>query len=152
MKKYSIRFLEKTDIPNLVKLCEAHAIYEQAEYAKEGKAKHLEKDIFSLRPKLYCLVVEDKAGLLGFATYMKQYSTWDASEYIYMDCLFLIEQARGFGIGEKLILQIKEEATKLGCSLIQWQTPEFNTRAVKFYKRIGAASKSKERFFLEVSR
>ncbi|MFT5917067.1 MAG: hypothetical protein ACI81T_003581, partial [Bacteroidia bacterium] len=49
-----------------------------------------------------------------------------------------------------LIRRIQSEAKKLNCSLIQWQTPDFNTRAMKFYKRIGASSKSKERFFLEV--
>lgn len=46
--------------------------------------------------------------------------------------------------------KIKEEAQKLGCAMIQWQTPEFNKRAIKFYKRIGAVGKSKERFFLNV--
>ena len=36
------------------------------------------------------------------------------------------------------------------CSHIQWQTPEFNKRAIKFYDRIGAQSKSKMRYFLDV--
>ena len=80
---------------------------------------------------------------------MKQFSTWDAQYYVYMDCLFMQEAARGFGIGEKLVNKMKEESRKSGCDLIQWQTPEFNERAIKFYKRIGAASKSKERFYLD---
>lgn len=81
---------------------------------------------------------------------MKQFSTWDANNYVYMDCLFLSDKSRGFGIGEKLIQRIKEEAANLDCSLIQWQTPDFNKRAMKFYDRIGAKSKSKKRYFLKI--
>lgn len=81
---------------------------------------------------------------------MKQFSTWDAAFYVYMDCLYLLDEWRGFGMGESLIEKIKEESKKLDCSLIQWQTPNFNTRAIKFYNRIGAYSKTKERFFLNV--
>jgi len=151
MKTHSeIRFAQPKDIEQIIALCEAHAQYEQAEYYKENKTEQLTKDLFSHDKKLYCLVVERNDRLIGYATYMKQYATWDAEEYIYMDCLFMDESARGLGLGEKLVHKIQEEGAKLGCNLIQWQTPDFNTRAIKFYKRIGANSKSKERFFLEI--
>jgi L-amino acid N-acyltransferase YncA len=144
-----IRFAKKEDIHQIIDLCEAHAIYEKSSYSKKGKAAQLVKDLFSKNPKLYCLVVENNVNLIGYATYMKQYATWDANEYIYMDCLFMNENARGFGLGEELINKIKLEGKKLNCNLVQWQTPNFNKRAIKFYKRIGATSKDKERFFLE---
>ena len=88
--------------------------------------------------------------LLCYATYMRQYATWDACEYIYMDCLFIKEFARGYGLGEKLVNKIKQEGKKLRCDLIQWQTPDFNIRAMKFYRRIGSVSNSKERFFFPI--
>jgi L-amino acid N-acyltransferase YncA len=47
----------------------------------------------------FCLVVEWNHKLAGYASYTKQFSTWDAFYYIYMDCLFLTEKSRGFGIG-----------------------------------------------------
>lgn len=86
----------------------------------------------------------------GMNAFMKQYSTWDASFYIYMDCLFITSESRGMGIGEKLINRIKEEGRKEGCYIVQWQTPTFNKRAMKFYDRIGALAKSKERYFLDI--
>ena len=150
MEEVKIRFAKSEDINQIIDLCEAHAIYEQCEYSAEGKVEKLSNSLFSDMPKLFCLVVEKDNQLIGYATYMKQYSTWDASEYIYMDCLFMNENARGFGLGEKLIRKIQEEGEKLGCNLVQWQTPNFNVRAIKFYKRIGATSKEKERFFLEM--
>lgn len=149
-ENFKIRPIEKTELSRLVELCEAHAIYEKSEYSNIGKAEKLGLDLFGKSPKLFCLIAESDSKIVGYATYMKQYATWDAEEYIYMDCLFIEEEVRGFGLGEMLIRRIQSEAKKLNCSLIQWQTPDFNTRAMKFYKRIGASSKSKERFFLEV--
>lgn len=145
---FDIRFVQKTEINELVKLCEAHAVFEKSDYDKDGKKAGLLEALFAQTPSLFCLVAEKEGKLLGYATYMKQYATWDADFYIYMDCLFLEESARNLGIGAELVNRIKEEAKKLGCDLIQWQTPAFNKRAMKFYERIGATSKSKERYFL----
>jgi GNAT superfamily N-acetyltransferase len=145
-----IRFIVESDLSELVELCEAHALYEKVFYDKKGKTTQLRKGLFRESPKLFCLVAESESGIVGYATYMKQYSTWDANEYIYMDCLFIETNFRGLALGEQFVRRIQEEAKKLNCSLIQWQTPDFNTRAIKFYHRIGASSKSKKRFFLEV--
>ncbi len=144
-----IRFVEKEDINQLIDLCEAHSLYEKCIYNREGKREGLLNDLFSKTPKLYCLVVEKDQKLIGYATYMQQYSTWDTCEYIYMDCLFIKDTERGFGLGELLVKEIQLEGKKRGCSLVQWQTPTFNTRAIKFYERIGASSKDKKRFFLD---
>ena len=145
-----IRWAKQRDLESLTKLCQLHANFEKSAYNPKGKIERLYKHIFSDNPSLYCLVVEKDNNLIGYATFMKQFSTWDADYYVYMDCLFLTEESRGLGIGENLIERIKEESSKLGCALIQWQTPDFNKRAMKFYKRIGAVGKSKERYFLNV--
>ncbi len=150
MKDFNIRFAIKKDIPQIVQLCSLHAIYEKSTYDFHQKEALLNSALFSENSSLFCLVVEKDQQLIGYATYMKQFSTWDANFYIYMDCLFLTEDARGFGIGEIVVHKIKEEGKKLNCNLIQWQTPNFNIRAIKFYKRIGAHSKNKERFFLNI--
>ena len=150
MNEPKIRFVQKKDLLQLVNLCKLHADYEKADYDVQQKEELLNKHLFSDHPSLYCLVVEKEGRLIGYTAYMKQFSTWDATNYIYMDCLFMTEESRGFGIGEKIMDKIKEEAQKLGCAMIQWQTPEFNKRAIKFYKRIGAVGKPKERFFINV--
>ena len=149
-KKPEIRFIAKNDLPQLIELCQLHAEFEQSEYSRDEKEVELESHLFSNHPSVYCLVVEHNKELVGYVTYMKQFSTWDAEFYIYMDCLFMKDTSRGLGIGEQLIEKIKAEGKKIGCSIIEWQTPNFNTRAIKFYNRIGASSKSKERFFLKL--
>jgi len=149
-RKTNIRFAKIDDIDQIIELCELHAAYEKEAYQKDDKAEKLTIDLFSKKPKLFCIVAETNNKLIGYTTYMLQYSTWEASEYIYMDCLFVKDSVRGLRIGEKLVRKIQKEGNKLNYNLIQWQTPTFNTRAMKFYRRIGAESKSKERFFLNM--
>ncbi|HMV29921.1 MAG TPA: GNAT family N-acetyltransferase [Anaerolineales bacterium] len=150
MISYVIRSAEPKDLPEIIQLCAEHAEFEQAEYSAHGKLERLHEHFFCATPSAFCLVAEVDKTLAGYATYSKEFSTWDAGFYIHMDCLFLRPSYRGYGIGEKLMEQICKEARRLGCTLIQWQTPKFNTRAIKFYERIGAKQKEKVRFYLNV--
>jgi len=147
--KAHIRSATSNDIEEIIRLSADHAAFEKCEYSPQGKSAKLSNALFGKSPKLYCLVAENDDGIIGYASYMLQYSTWDAEEYIYMDCLYLDELCRGQNIGEQFINEIKSFGRAQGISHIQWQTPEFNTRAIKFYNRLGSTSKSKERFFLD---
>jgi len=147
MKSLDIRFALPKDLPRIIELCQAHAAFEQATYQVEGKATLLRKNLFETPAIAYCLLAEIDEQIVGYATFMKQFSTWDASFYLYLDCLYFEPQARGLGLGQKMMQYVKAFAMANNCKEIQWQTPDFNKKAIHFYKKIGATSKSKERFF-----
>ena len=146
----NIRFAKKKDINSIIKLCELHAAHEKSNFDSADKTTSLSKYLFTKKPILYCLVVEENQEIIGYATFMKQFSTWDASFYLYLDCLFFLETARGKGLGTLIMLEIKDFAKKEYCTHIQWQTPNFNTKAIQFYKKLGATYKTKERFFWKI--
>ena len=148
--EYIIRKCEKNDLPILVKLCQNHAEYEQASYNPMGKQELLERAIFSDSPQLFCYIIECKEKVTGYFSYTFDFSTWDANRFLYMDCLYLEPESRGFKIGEGVIEKLKEIARQYDCINIQWQTPVFNDRAIKFYNRIGGTGKSKMRFFIGI--
>ncbi|GAA4271752.1 GNAT family N-acetyltransferase [Aquimarina gracilis] len=141
-----IRLLKKTDVKLLVDLCKAHALFEKVDYNPMNKEKLLLEYFFTSDSDIKCLVVEQDGKLQGYATFMKQFSTWGASFYMYLDCLYLKEEIRGKGVGAKLMGKIKNYAKTEDCKEIQWQTPDFNLDAIRFYKKIGGEPKSKERF------
>lgn len=145
---HHIRAVEKRDLGELVQLCAAHAAYEECAYNSLYKAQDLATHLFGQSPALQCLVVELDGQLIGYATFMKQFSTWDTAFYVYMDCLYLTEAARNLGIGKELMEKVKYYAKEEKCDHIQWQTPKSNTEAIRFYRALGAESKEKERFFL----
>lgn len=144
--EYQIRAVQAQDLPALVELCRKHAAYEQASYDSTNKEELLSKALFAENPKLFCQVVESNRQLVGYASYTFDYSTWDAGIFLYLDCLYLEPEYRGLGIGEEIMQKLKEIARQNTCVNIQWQTPDFNTRAIGFYERVGGVGKNKVRF------
>lgn len=143
----TIRFAKEDDIEHIIELCKLHADYEKVVYNAKNKAEVLSKHLFGSEPVLKCFIVELNAQIVGYATFMKQFSTWNANFYLYLDCLFLKEETRGKGIGMKIMAMINDYAKANSYTHIEWQTPDFNDRAISFYNKIGASSKTKERFF-----
>jgi GNAT superfamily N-acetyltransferase len=86
------------------------------------------------------------ACLVGYATATQEFSTWDAACFLHMDCLYLREEARGLGLARQLVMEIASLAYRLGCVNVQWQTPVWNERAIRFYQRLGGEGKEKVRF------
>lgn len=148
--EFKIRKCEIDDLPILVELCRKHAEFEQVNYSPIGKQELLKNVIFSSNPKLFCLVVEINKKIGGYATYTYDFSTWDAKNFMYLDCLFIEENFRGYKIGEKIFENLKQIAENENCINIQWQTPTFNERAIKFYNRIGGVGKNKIRFAIDL--
>jgi ribosomal protein S18 acetylase RimI-like enzyme len=139
----------KQDIPALILLCREHADFENTEYDLINQETNLIRDLFSNYPKLFCWVVEDALGkLTGYCSYTLEYSTWTASCFIHMDCLYLQPEARKQQLGKLLMKKMVAHARELKVSQIQWQTPDTNENAIGFYKKIGASAKPKIRFFL----
>lgn len=149
--QYNIRFATHKDLPEIIDLCSAHSEYEQAVYSPSGKAEKLAKMLFGDNPPLFCLIAENENEVLGYATFSKECSTWNADFYVHLDCLFLREKYRGYGIGEAFIQAVVQQAQQMQATHIEWQTPVFNERAIKFYHRIGASAKAKQRFTLHLS-
>jgi len=151
LAELTLRPAEPADLPQLVALCAEHAAFEQAPFVENGQAARLAGYLFGPRPAAYCLVVSRVTQVLGYATYMPEFSTWDAAYYLHLDCLFLRPELRGQGVGRQLLRAVAGEAKRLGCFQVQWQTPEFNAPAIAFYQRQGAQGKNKVRFYFDLS-
>jgi ribosomal protein S18 acetylase RimI-like enzyme len=147
--EYIIRECTEKDLPELVELCGKHSVFEHANYDPTGKENLLKKAMFSDIPKLFCSVIEVNNKLQGYFSYTLDYSTWDAQIFLYLDCLYLEPEFRGQRIGEIVFEKLRKIAEQNNCLNIQWQTPIFNERAIKFYNRIGGTGKDKVRFFID---
>lgn len=147
-----VRHARPGDMTRIVELIAEHAAYEKASPPAPGLADRLSRLLFGPgQPRLRCLVAALPDGILaGYATCAPELSTWDGTEYLHMDCLYLTETSRGHGLGPLLMAEVAAEARALGLSEIQWQTPAWNDNAIRFYDRLGATSKAKRRYTLPV--
>jgi GNAT superfamily N-acetyltransferase len=143
-----IRKLTLADLPRLVEMCGSHAEYEKATYDGTGKQEALQALIFADTPMLFCQVVESDHCLVGYFSYTFDVSTWNAGKFLYLDCLYLEPSHRGLKIGDRIFDLLRDIARQNSCVNIQWQTPAFNEKAIRFYNRIGATGKDKVRFYM----
>lgn len=102
-----IRFAEEKDLSSIIELCKSHAQHERSSFKEENKMEQLSKHILNPDSEIKCLIAESDTEIIGYATFFKQFSTWDAGYYMYVDCLFLKENARGNGTGKQIMELIK---------------------------------------------
>ncbi|MQY16921.1 hypothetical protein SRB5_71250 [Streptomyces sp. RB5] len=145
-----IRPATEADLPAIAHLCAAHAAFERAGPVPPDLATRLKPLLFSACPRAWCLVADRGGELIGYATCSQEFSTWQATDYVHLDCLFVTEPYRGEGWGNALFNAVKNAAAARGATQVQWQTPDWNTGAIRFYHRTGAAARPKVRFSLPI--
>jgi len=145
----NVRKIRSGDLPQLARLCEAHAVYEMAEWKETGQIFRWQSAFFSKSPEIYGWVADQGGLLVGFMTATVDYATWSATHFAHMDCLFIDAEFRSFGIGRRFFKCLEEFCRERKFALAQWQTPPDNLLGIGFYNRMGATSKPKIRFFYD---
>ncbi len=147
----TIREAKKHDAVQLLSLFEKHAVYEGNAFPFTEKSMLNKLNALQdlTETPLTIFVVTQGAKVKGYMSLLKQFSTWDMDYYLYMDCLYLLPELRGEGVGMLLMEHCKMYAYQHNLQEIQWQTPVENIKAINFYKYLGATPKAKLRFFWE---
>jgi GNAT superfamily N-acetyltransferase len=146
--RYAIRDIREDDIEALISICREHALYERSKYEVDGKAARLRCALFAPEPRLQAWVAEVSGELIGYATATTDFSTWSAQTFLHMDCLFVRDGWRNAGVGVALLNRVATHAREMKINEIQWQTPDWNMDAARFYRRCGATEMLKRRFCL----
>lgn len=146
----SIRRLGPDDTETLLDLCAEHARYEGSPFRRGEQPRRWREALAAVPPRFFGWILELEGAPRGFATASVEYSTWQARDYLHLDCLYLRPETRGAGWGSRLLCRVIEQGRALGCPEVQWQTPPWNEKAIGFYESHGATSRPKARFFLPV--
>jgi GNAT superfamily N-acetyltransferase len=147
----TIREADAADLPHLVALMREHAAYERSAPPPADIADRLPSLLFTPEPRLHAIVAVRGADIIGYATCSREVSSWRAAEYLHLDCLYLRAQARGGGLGRRLMAEVERLARRLALTEIQWQTPEWNDGAIRFYDRLRASRTPKQRYTLTLA-
>ena len=79
------------------------------------------------------LVAVSEGVVIGFALYLFRPESWSATDYCYLDDLFVDPTARGVGAGRSLIDAVVAAARAKSSEQVYWTTQESNTRARVLY-------------------
>jgi GNAT superfamily N-acetyltransferase len=132
-----IRVATEADIPAILELIHALAIYEREPDAVQIGEAELRRDGFGPRPLFECLIADDDGEAAGFALYFPIYSTWRGPS-LHLEDLFVQPSHRGRGIGKALLARVAAIALERGCARMQWDVLDWNTSAIDFYHSRGA--------------
>ena len=145
-----IREIRLADLAQLIDLCAEHAEFERMSYERQDKLEKLERALACVPPMLVGWVAESQRALVAYATATIDFSTWSAKPFMHLDCLYVRAPHRGHGLGKRLLQAIVDEARRRRIQELQWQTPDWNLDADRFYRRIGAVARAKLRYTLSL--
>ena len=124
---------------DFVNLIQALADYEHLPPLDPAAVARLRADAFAQRPRYEAaLVVDDTGVAVGYAIWFETYSSFQARPTMYLEDLFVIDQARGSGAGRLLFEHVRRLGQERGCGRMDWQVLAWNTLARDFYARRGA--------------
>ncbi len=89
---------------------------------------------------VHALVAEQEGALLGLAHYVFHRNTWMIGPVCYLQDLFTVPEARGQGVGRRLIEAVYAEAAQAGSERVYWLTQESNAAARHLYDRLADRS------------
>lgn len=74
---------------------------------------------------------------VGLTHYLFHRHGWKIENCCYLQDLFTAPEARGLGVGRKLIEAVYEQADLAGAPSVYWLTQDFNKTARKLYDQVG---------------
>ncbi|WP_159940690.1 GNAT family N-acetyltransferase [Nocardiopsis sp. FR6] len=119
-------------------------IGELAEYEKEPEAvvateRDLREALFGPQPAVFAHVAEeDGSGVVGFALWFRNYSTWTGRHGVYLEDLFVRPEARGSGHGLALLRALARICVERGYRRLEWSVLDWNEPSIRFYQALGS--------------
>jgi GNAT superfamily N-acetyltransferase len=134
-----IRPATVSDVPQILQFIGELAAYEKLAHEVTATESLLHEHLFGANAVARCLIAELDNQAVGFALYFYNFSTFMGRRGIYLEDLFVRPEARGKGIGRALLAQLGRIAVKENCGRVEWAVLDWNTPAIGFYKKLGAA-------------
>ena len=126
------------DVPTILALIRGLAEYERLLPECQATPAQLRRHGFGPRPYFQTLICRRDGRAVGFALYFFTYSTFLGRPTVYLEDLFVMPEERGRGAGRALLGALGRIAVQKGCGRLEWTVLDWNTPAIRFYKKLGA--------------
>ncbi len=133
-----IRSATAADTPTIARLIRALAEYERLAHEVVLDEGQLREHLFGSRPFAEVLLAEDAEGVVGFALFFHNYSTFLGKPGLYLEDLFVLPEKRGKGYGKALLVALAGIAVERRCGRLEWSVLNWNEQALRFYRALGA--------------
>jgi GNAT superfamily N-acetyltransferase len=134
MNQIVVRQANEDDFPPIFSLIREFVVFQKTPEKLTLTLEQMkrEKDFFRA-----FVAVDESGKIVGFASYYFAYYSW-SGKAIYLDDLYVKESSRGQNTGTQLLSALIELAKKTEFKKIRWQVSKWNSKAIDFYKKMGA--------------
>ncbi len=136
-----IRAAEPGDVALLLGLFHELAEYEHLEHELVATEERLREALFGESPAAEALIAERGSEVAGYALFFPTFSSFVATQGVWLEDLFVRPAYRGAGVGRALLAAVATRARVRGGRL-EWAALDWNELALGFYRRIGASTMS----------
>lgn len=136
--KIEIKHATSSDIPLVLSLIKELAEYEKLSHEVIATEDDLKNTLFGQRSAAEIIIGYLNDIPVGFALFFHNYSTFLGRSGIYLEDLYVKEDIRGNGVGQKMLGYIAGIAKERNCGRLEWSVLDWNKPAINFYKSVGA--------------
>ncbi len=134
----TIRFVSPQDVPDLLAMVRALAVYENLESMCVSSEADFQRALFSSPPEAEALIAHVNGKPAAFALFFHNFSTFLGKRGIWLEDLFVHPEYRQRGIGGKMLARLAQIALERNCGRLEWAVLDWNELAIKFYRARGA--------------
>lgn len=113
------------------------ATYEREPDAVKASEESIRASLFAPNAQVFASLAELDGAPVGLALWFLTFSTWTGRPSLYLEDLFVSEEARGQGVARALFRRLAREAQARDCARIDWAVLDWNVDAMAFYERLG---------------
>ena len=136
----TIRPAEAHELPLVLEFIRELAVYERLEHEVQATTADLAVALFGPRPFAEVVFACLEGEPVGFALFFQNFSTFLGKPGIYLEDLFVRPQARGHGIGRRLLAWLARTTLERGCARLDWAVLDWNLPSIGFYRSLGAVA------------
>jgi GNAT superfamily N-acetyltransferase len=134
----SIRPAEAHEVGVILQFIRDLATYEHLEHEVVATEAMLRKALFGERPYAEVVFGCVNGEPVGFALFFHNFSTFLGRPGIYLEDLYVRPEARGHGMGKRLLTWLARTAVSRGCGRLDWAVLNWNEPSIQFYRKMGA--------------
>ncbi|MGE0867362.1 MAG: N-acetyltransferase family protein [Kofleriaceae bacterium] len=137
----TIRFATPADCGTILSFIQQLAAYEKLAHEVVATEASLRATLFGVRRSAEVLIATlDQP--VGFALFFESYSTFLAKPGMYLEDLYVREDARHQGIGSALLGALARIAVQRHYGRFEWSVLDWNEPALRLYRAVGATAMS----------
>ena len=136
----SIRLATASDLPQVLAFIRELAVYERLEHQVVASEAELGTALFGPRPFAEVVFACLDGTPVGFALFFHNFSTFLGKPGVYLEDLFVRSEARGLGVGKRLLAWLARTTIERGCARLDWAVLDWNKPSIGFYASLGAVA------------